>query len=1062
MNFKISSQPIFFVLLMALICGCQSQGNPADTLLGSTIPTITTSPVPATSSTPTPTPTVSILTISPTSVSLAANASQTFVAQNGVAPYAFLLLTGIGAIGATTGVYTAPGYSGSAIVEVQDSAGAIATAAIAVATSTALVISPTTQSVMVNGVIHFTASGGATPYAFSKVSGIGSIDPSSGIYTAPGGTGTAVVQVEDSLGNSVSTSVTVVGTLAISPSAPSLGVNGTQTFTASGGVTPYTYSVHVGGGSLAGAVYTAPSSTGSATVRVTDAIGDTSDATVTITVGPASQIVLTGSSPIVSGTCVGVAVTGEDGGGNVSAVGGLVTVTLSATGSGAFFSDSACSTPIASTGIAATTSTKTVYFSDTSAETSQLVATTTSLGSALLSVVVNAAPVKKLIHSGQAYLQKNVCSNAFTISAEDGSDNPLPAPAQTTITLTGTATTTFYSDGGCGSQVTTRLLAQNATSITYFMRDSLAETVPLNYTAPGWITGSGTVAVWGPLTISPTSTNLIVGNSKTFSGIGGAPPYIYSVGAGTVAGTVAAGVYTAPAGVGTSSVVVSDQVGNTATATINVVTNLVVSPAVKTVLTNQSFNLSRTGGVAPFTYSAISGIVTTTNATTGAGTYTAPASPETDTITITDSSSPPNTATVLVTILTQPIVELTFNENANNWGYNTGSSDSTLSRWGANGRAYPIFSTNVPGGNSSTASIDFGNGTGWGASSDGAVDLLELGGFRADIYANGSFSPPVAMSQLDSPVSEAYNGVYPGTGISGHQQFTIRQFGRILPATSSSYALTYNVYTSNCWGGFTETSTIYLNSPSSAASDAVGVCSNSATATTSSSAFTAGIMADFMGEMESVADNQGGFLFSYALDWLGGIYASNTPIGASFTYAPMPITSLASLTKFTITGWLNSRSAAVGDTVILDWLYSGAGGVELRYKSDGSLQMGINEPSTTAGTASSSSGKITTPDATAAVSNWVFFAVTYDSTLGSGQVSYYFGANGSPAVLDSSPTYSKGAIQGTVAELTLGNFGTSFLTARELGGVVFRGLMDEIRIYNSVLTPSQIQAVQTF
>ena len=70
--------------------------------------------------------------------------------------------------------------------------------------------------------------------------------------------------------------------VAISPATATLMVNGAATFTAANGNPPYTYSVAAGDGAMVGATYTAPPWDGTAVVRVTDAFGVTSDATVTI------------------------------------------------------------------------------------------------------------------------------------------------------------------------------------------------------------------------------------------------------------------------------------------------------------------------------------------------------------------------------------------------------------------------------------------------------------------------------------------------------------------------------------------------------------------------------------------------------------------------------------------------------------------------------------------------------------------------------------------------------------------------------------------------------------
>jgi len=128
--------------------------------------------------------------------------------------------------------------------------------------------------------------------------------------------------------------------------------------------------------------------------------------------------------------------------------------------------------------------------------------------------------------------------------------------------------------------------------------------------------------------------------------------------------------------------------------------------------------------------------------------------------------------------------------------------------------------------------------------------------------------------------------------------------------------------------------------------------------------------------------------------------------------SPANITPLAGLAKFTIVGWVNCRNNTEGGggNRVVTWINNGGNGVDLVYKSDGSLQMGINRWPDYAGGAGeprSTAGKITT-DASASQSNWRFFAVTYDSTLSSGHAKYYFGGSAEDATLDVARDYAQG------------------------------------------------------
>jgi hypothetical protein len=183
--------------------------------------------------------------------------------------------------------------------------------------------------------------------------------------------------------------------------------------------------------------------------------------------------------------------------------------------------------------------------------------------------------------------------------------------------------------------------------------------------------------------------------------------------------------------------------------------------------------------------------------------------------------------------------------------------------------------------------------------------------------------------------------------------------------------------------------------------------------------------------------------------------------GSYWVESPTNYPQLIGLTQFTICGWANCRSSTTGSggNRLVTWINAGGDGVDLVYRSDGSLQMGINQwpDYPVSSPAFSSSGKITT-DPNAGASNWRFFAVTYDSTLSSGNVKFYFGSNGSPATLDLTQTYARGATGTNISRLCIGQLDAA---SRGLGtDRMFRGLMDDVRVFGQALSASDIQAIQ--
>jgi hypothetical protein len=136
-------------------------------------------------------------------------------------------------------------------------------------------------------------------------------------------------------------------------------------------------------------------------------------------------------------------------------------------------------------------------------------------------------------------------------------------------------------------------------------------------------------------------------------------------------------------------------------------------------------------------------------------------------------------------------------------------------------------------------------------------------------------------------------------------------------------------------------------------------------------------------------------------------------------------------------------------------------GFDLVHLADGSLQLGVNQwPDGTP--ARSSAGRLTA-DPQAGPQNWVFFAVTYDPGLDAGQAKFFFGTPSVAATLDQATDYQRGRIEAT-GQVTLGNFGAVAGTVRAATGPAnsrcFRGLMDEIKVFNRALNLQEIQYVQ--
>jgi len=164
---------------------------------------------------------------------------------------------------------------------------------------------------------------------------------------------------------------------------------------------------------------------------------------------------------------------------------------------------------------------------------------------------------------------------------------------------------------------------------------------------------------------------------------------------------------------------------------------------------------------------------------------------------------------------------------------------------------------------------------------------------------------------------------------------------------------------------------------------------------------------------------------------------------------------LACAKAFTIAGWLNCRdlAAGTGGNRIVHW-YNGAlgtdgEGIDLVVQNDGKMRLGVNQyahlPVGQEGALSASS--IVTQSASAQATNWVFFAVTYDSSAASNNVQWYKGSRTVTAYSVGTNTYKRGHVGsvGTSLPMAIGNFSS----VTDSTGRMFKGIIDNIRIYAS-------------
>jgi MYXO-CTERM domain-containing protein len=550
------------------------------------------------------------VTITPATASVAPLGTQAFSASGGSGSgFTYTLTTnGSGAsVNGTTGAYTAGATASTTdVVKVTDSLGNSASATITV--TAGLTITPATASVAPRGGRTFSASGGSgTGFAYTLTtngSG-GSVNGTTGAYTAgsTGGT-TDVVKVTDSLGNSTTATITVTAGVTITPATATLAPRGTQSFSAAGGSgTGFTYTLTTNGSgaSLNGTTgaYTA-GSTGSTTdvVKVTDSLGNSASATITVTAG----VTITPATASLA----------PRGTQSFSAAGGSGTgfaYTLTTNGSGA--------------SINATTG---VYTAGATASTTDAVKVTDSLGNSATATITVGAGV--------------------TITPAAVSVAPLGGQSFSAAGGSGTGFTYTLTTNGSGGSI-------NGTTGAYTAGPTASATDVVKVTDSLGNSATASVSVGGGLTLSPASASVAPRGSRSFSASGGSGTgftYTLTTNGSGASLNATTGAYTAGPTASTMDVVkVTDSLGNSATATVMIGPGVSISPTTATVAPRSTQTFGASGGSGTgFTYTlATNASGATIIATTGA--YTAGSTASTiDVVKVTDSLGNSATASVSV------------------------------------------------------------------------------------------------------------------------------------------------------------------------------------------------------------------------------------------------------------------------------------------------------------------------------------------------------------------------------------------------------------------------------
>ncbi len=670
----------------------------------------------------------------------------TLTATGGTTPYKWSLSSGTlpsglslsASTGVISGTPTAVITGASLTFKVTDSGSTVQTNTVTLTLTVAPAGLIVTTTSLPNGQVGvpysatLLASGGAAPYTWSLVSGAMpaglSFNTSTGVIS---GTPTATVSatslkfsVTDASSPAQSASATLTLTTAPAPvsitttSLPSgqVGVPYSATLAASGGTTPYTWSISIGtlpaGLSLnasTGAISGTPTAAVSATpltVKVTDSGNPVQSASMplALTTSPASLKITTTSLP-----------NGQAGvpySATLAASGGTTPYTWSLTNgtlpSGLSLNTSTgaiTGTPAAAVSGVALGFTATDAGSPAQSATVSLTLTTTP---AALSITTGSLPNGQVGAAYSATLTATGGSTPYTWSLTGGT---LPAGLSlntSTGAITGTPT----------SVVT-------AASLTFTVTDSgnptqtNSATLTVNVGPPGLLVA----------TTSLPNGQVGVAYSATLAASGGTIPYAWSLTGGTLPAGLSlnsatgsiTGTPSATVSGATLSFKVTDASNPAQSATAGL--TLTISPAalsiVNTSLPNgqvgvaYSAALTASGGTTPYTWTLTSGTLPaglSLNGATGAitGTPTAPVANASLTFKVTDAGNPVQSASASLTLTTKPAALSITTTSLPNGQVGVAYSTSLAATGGTAPYVWSLSSGTLPAGlslNSATGAI---------------------------------------------------------------------------------------------------------------------------------------------------------------------------------------------------------------------------------------------------------------------------------------------------------------------------------------------------------------------
>ncbi len=292
------------------------------------------------------------------------------------------------------------------------------------------------------------------------------------------------------------------------------------------------------------------------------------------------------------------------------------------------------------------------------------------------------------------------------------------------------------------------------------------------------------------LSISPSVTVVIAGNTINFTVVGGVAPYVYALVSGPSGLNTTTGAYT-PASAGSALIRVTDKTGKTVDAAVTIQpvgTALAISPLSITLSVGASMTFVAVGGIPSPSYTfSLQASPGSVNPVINAGTgfYTAGSTPGTDYVDLNDGVSPAVTATV--TVVPFSTVDYTI----------TGTSLSgtgTVSTALPGGQTFALKNNGTGAGTqpvdwkvylSANATLDAGDSV----VASGTTGALAAGASNSAVPVTGGSFPAVAVGPYYLIVQVTSNDdTTPGNNISAASAIALnpQNIDYVIPAVSNT------------------------------------------------------------------------------------------------------------------------------------------------------------------------------------------------------------------------------------------------------------------------------------